>query len=116
MCWKPCHNNTNSSGTADIAGLRLGNIVGNAEFWVGNIHPKADEETIKNILSKCASDLKVDDFEIENITCLTQDKNPRSHSWKISVAVKFAETIKLNEIYPIGWNHRIFTPSNSFYK
>ena len=102
------------SGTAEIT--EFGDLAGPAIFWIGNTHPSTDANTVSKVLQKCAEDLKVVDFKIEDIYLLTKDDNPRSRSWKVTVPARLTDTMMNPGMYVKGWNHRVFTQRTGAWK
>ena len=62
------------------------------------------------VLEKCAHNLGVEGFTVEDAYCLTKEDNPRTKSWKVSVPARFKELMANPTMYPQGWSHRAFQP------
>ena len=102
------------TGTADLS--EFGDLAGPAQFWIGNTHPTTDAGTLERVLTKCAEDLSVADFKVDDIHCLTKDDNPRSRSWKITVPARLSDAMMNPAMYYKGWSHRVFTPRTGVWK
>ncbi len=78
-------------------------------WWVGKCHPDTTEDKVKEVLKKCANNLGISDFAIENVHNLTKDPNPWSRSFKVTVPARLREQMSNPGMYPAGWESRAFT-------
>ena len=114
--WQEVHNNRGRKprprakvveGTAVLA--EFDDLAGPEQFWIGNTRPTTDSEKVKEVLKKCADNLSVKDFKVDNVHSLTKEQDPWSRSWKVSVPAQFKELMSNPAMYPRGWSHRPFT-------
>ena len=80
------------------------------DYYVGGTTTSATETIIEAVLMKCAKgidqqlNLKV--LKVEQLG--TQNPNPRTKAWKVTVPFRFKELMEKDELYPCGWSHRRF--------
>ena len=96
-----------NTGNADMVGLE--DLAGPAEFWVGNTRADTSKEKVMEVLKQAADNIKVVDFKVEDVVCLTKEEHPRTKSWKVTVPARLRENMLKPEMYPAGWTFRAFT-------
>ena len=96
-----------AGGTAVLADFS--DLSGPAEFWIGNTHPSTTKEKVKLALTRCSEELKIENFSVEDVHCLTKDDNPRTKTWKVTVPARLKETMENPAMYLAGWSHRVFS-------
>ena len=50
---------------------------------------------------------------VEKVELLTKEINPRTKCWKVVVPFRFKAVMEKDEVYPVGWKHRIFFGSRN---
>ena len=96
-----------AGGTAVLADFS--DLSGPAEFWIGNTHPSTTKEKVTLALTRCAENLKIEQFSVEDVHCLTKDENPRTKTWKVTVPARLKDTMENPAMYLAGWSHRVFS-------
>ena len=84
------------------------------DVFVGNTNPRATEEIIKRVLTKCAEKMpdkpKLEILEVKLLTNPVRDPNPRFKSWMVRVPHSFKTLMEDDAFYPDGWSHRKYFP------
>ena len=88
------------TGTAQPDGFN--DLARPEQFWVGNTRSDTDQNKVMQVLEKCASDLGIEDFVIDDVHPLTKEANPRSRSWKVTVPARLKESMLNPAMYPRG--------------
>ena len=96
-----------NTGNANMAGLE--DLAGPAEFWIGNTRADTNNEKVAEVLKQAADNIKVIDFKVEEVVCLTKEDRPRTRSWKVAVPARLKEVMLDPQMYPPGWTFRAFT-------
>ena len=50
---------------------------------------------------------------VEKVELLTEEVNPRTKCWKVVVPFRFKGVMEKDEVYPVGWKHRMFFGSRN---
>ena len=88
------------TGTASLS--EFNDLAGPEQFWIGNTRSTTDQAKMVEVLEKCAHNLGVEGFTVEDAYCLTKEDNPRTKSWKVSVPARFKELMANPAMYPQG--------------
>ena len=96
-----------NTGSANMVGLE--DLAGPAEFWVGNTRADTSEDKVGEVLKQAADNIKITDFKVEEVICLTKEALPRTRSWKVTVPARLRDHMLNPEMYPAGWTFRAFT-------
>ena len=92
--------------TADLS--EFGDLAGPVQFWIGNTAVQTTKETVEGALRKCAENVGQSEFSVSDIYCLTKTDNPRMKTWKVTVSARWKEHMMMGEMYPPGWDHRVW--------
>ena len=87
------------------------------EVYIGNTHPKCDEESVKTILKECSKDMLEEELDILHVKCLTRPRTdgvpPHSKQFMVRVSSRFRDHMMKSDAYPAGWSTRRFYPARS---
>ena len=50
---------------------------------------------------------------VEKVELLTKELNPRTKCWKVVDPFRFKGVMEKDEVYPVGWKHRMFFGSRN---
>ena len=85
------------------------------DIFIGNTHPKATEEKIKEVLLLCAENIPgKPNLIIDEVKCLNNmelEPNPRTKCWRLTVPYSCKSVVEDDNLYPKGWSHRKFYPA-----
>ena len=97
------------TSSVDLSDLGIAAQAGPIQFYIGNTFGTCDEETITNVLIKCAQNIDKDvKFDVLGVELLTKEDNPRSKCWKVVVPHHCREIMERPDMFPPGWRHRRF--------
>ena len=82
-------------------------LVGPVTWWIGKCRPDVTKEKVKEVLKKLAVDkCGATDFIVESVHILTNDLNPWSRWFKVSVPTRLHERMRDPRMYPLTWESR----------
>ena len=96
-----------NTGNANMVGLE--DLAGPAEFWVGNTRADTSNEKGEDVLKQAADNIKIIDFKVEEVVCLTKEDRPRTRASRVTVPARLRDHMLKPEMYPAGWTFRAFT-------
>ena len=103
-----------AGGTSQVVIGDVGEYVAPAEFYIGNTDSRANEDTIKTVLKRCAAAVEGgSDLVVDKVELLTKELDPRTKCWKVVVPYRFKSLMERDEVYPAGWKHRTFFGSRN---
>jgi hypothetical protein len=98
-----------ASGTSQVLVEGVGEYIAPVEFYIGNTDSRANEDTIKTVLQRCASAVDGGSgLVVEKVELLTKEKDPRTKCWKVVVPYRYKSIMEKDEVYPAGWKHMTF--------